>query len=420
MIPEDKAFEYVILSSLMDYGDEAMDQALAGGCKTAWFTTEATQSVWESTLKLFKRDEPLGMQGVIANMRESGSLASIGGLQVVIEILEFGPNGGEFHEQAIRETRRAWLLRGAQAIGRQIEGADSLEDAQDLLGPSLAQWEQDVSGATPTPDIKTLLKSWLDNFEDRKAGKETSAIPTGIKELDEKWGGILAPGLTIISALPASGKTALLIQIINAVCERGNHSAFFSAEMTANPQVIDRLMTVAGQLDPSAIFGSDPMIEGDKLKMKSAFTRIKDYDLDIEDTSGMTVDYITARARTLHRKKTLHLVGVDYAQIIKGQRIKGDTHERELAYISTSLQDLAKELQCAVILLSQVNAQGDTKGATAFEEAADLWLHIIRDKGQDHDLGILAKKCRHRGQNGQIIPLSFSKETLTFETNYNL
>ena len=414
-----KDFEHIILSAAMDYGDEAMDSILTAGCKVEWFTYPATISTWNAIYRVFRAKETLGYQIVASELDDTGELERIGGRRALLQILEVGPNSETFLKQALEITRSEWLLRTARNIGTKLEASDTLEDAQAILGPMVAGFEADVAGTSPIQDMKSLTRGWVDIFERRKEGRELSAMPTGIQELDDRWGGIINPGLTIISALPSSGKTALATQLIVALCERGNHAAFFSLEMCTQPQVMDRIMCIAAGLNPSAIYTADPLTKGEMIQIEKATQRVAAYNLEIEDHAGMTADYITTKARSIHRKDPLNLVVVDFAQIIKGQRIKGDSHERELAYVASSMQELAKELSCSVVLLSQVNPAGGIKGATAFEEAADLWLHIIREKGAEFDQGIGVKKCRHRGQNGQILNLSFSKETLKFEHKYH-
>jgi replicative DNA helicase len=143
----------------------------------------------------------------------------------------------------------------------------------------------------------------------------------------------------------------------------------------------------------------------------------------------MHVDKVCALARSEHRRSPLTLIGIDYAQLMKGTREKGDTLETMYADISHKLQALQKELKCTIIILSQTSkdASGNvsTKYAKVFEDDADLWLHIIREKGQEDVEDVVVMKCRHHGHNGKKLGMTLNKPIQSFidipydQSNYN-
>ena len=112
------------------------------------------------------------------------------------------------------------------------------------------------------------------------------------------------------------------------------------------------------------------------------------------------------------------LIFIDYAQLIRGTRAKGDSSEREFAYISHAIQALKKELKCSIVVLSQItiDSRGTiaTKYAKVFEEDADLWVHIIREKGQEDVEDVVVMKCRNNGHNGKKLYQQFDKSIQAF------
>jgi replicative DNA helicase len=408
-----------LLSICFQRGDE-IAHAIELGVATEHFYLPKHQLLWDTLTELHNANTTLEPGNVMQLLVDRGQGEDVGGPSGLAAVYRAEPLWRELPKR-VAAIRGKWILRNSLQFAKDLAEAsvrvtDPLEAVTGLLGASTAELEQQLLGPTTTDTIKEHVVEFIDRWKRRKAGEQKDSIPVGIREFDNgPWKGIFRGGITIISARPSSGKTALAVQMINGACSAGLNAAFFSLEMTAD-QAVDRLITVNGKLEADAVMTDRTATQGDLKGIKSAVDAVAGFDLTIDDSPGQTADYIVAKAKVLHRKKPLDLIVVDYVQIIKGQRQKGDTQEREYAYVSEALQSLAKQTGAAMLLLSQVNEEGTTKGAKAFEEAADLWVHIIRNRGEADDKGIAVQKCRHRGANGDILPLSLVKHKLRFET----
>jgi len=393
------------------------------GVETDHFSLPKHQTVWNLITEMQRTAIPIEPGNVIQALNDRGQMEAIGGPVGLSSLFAAEPVHSSFPIR-VEKVREKWILRNALRFACELSEAAKgtgtpLEDVRRLLAANAAQIEGQLAGHSKALTIKEHCRAFVDRFEGRKEGRLSDSFPVGIPEFDNgPWRGMLRAGMTIISARPSSGKTALAIQIANGVCARGGHVAFFSLEMTAG-QLMDRLVTVNGELKADAVMSERTVTEREKNKVTEAVIRVKDFALDIDDSPGQSADYITGKARAIHRRLPLDLIVVDYIQMVKGQRSKGDTQEREYAYVSDSMQALAKSTGAAVLILSQVNEDGATKGAKAFEEAADLWLHIIRERGEDQDEGVATVKCRHRGANGLILPLTLVKHLIRFKTRGN-
>lgn len=229
------------------------------------------------------------------------------------------------------------------------------------------------------------------------------SLTTGFKKLDAKIGGLEAPDLVIIAGRPASGKTALLVDlVINASIQlreeklkdpkaRPGIAAVISLEM-GDKQLGERMFSRVAQVSGTRIRRralDAPQIA----KLYEASVEVGQLPIYVDDAGGLSISQITARARTMHRKHRLRLLAVDYLQLIKSPgngRNESRRHE-EIAEITAALKELAKELQIPVVLLSQVGRQvdarenkrpndSDLKDSGSIEQDADTIMFVYREE----------------------------------------
>jgi replicative DNA helicase len=162
-----------------------------------------------------------------------------------------------------------------------------------------------------------------------------------------------------------------------------------------------------------------PTVEEARL-IRGAIQKISSSNLHFRKPSNRRLPSICAEIRRYVRKHDVQVVFLDQIGLVRGDRQKGDTGEAELRGISNTLQELAHELDIALVVMSQMNADGDTKGAKAVEEDCDWNLSIIQEMDRsketfrDHKHILLAKDS-HNGNEGTRLPLLLDKETLRFK-----
>ena len=232
-----------------------------------------------------------------------------------------------------------------------------------------------------------------------------SGLATGLKDLDSKMGGLQKSDLVIIAGRPGMGKTALATNIAYNAAKawigdvqpdgtiatvNGGRVGFFSLEMSAE-QLATRILSEQTGIPSSTIRrGQITDAEFDRLKDKTI--EIQHLPLWIDETGGLTVAQLAARARRLKRQKGLDMLVIDYIQLLQGSsRRAHEGRVQEVTEITTSLKALAKELNVPIVALSQLSRQvenrddkrpqlSDLRESGSIEQDADVVMFVFREE----------------------------------------
>jgi replicative DNA helicase len=220
-------------------------------------------------------------------------------------------------------------------------------------------------------------------------------VPTGFTDLDRMTSGLQGGDLVIVAGRPSMGKTSLAMNIAEHVAiEHGLPVAVFSMEMGA-VQLAMRMLGSVGMLDQHRM-RTGKLLADDWPRVTHAVQRMQDAQLYIDETPALSSVEVRARARRLARQcGRLGLIVIDYLQLM-GASSSGENRATEISEISRSLKALAKELECPVIALSQLNrsleqrpnkrpVMSDLRESGAIEQDADLILFIYRDEVYNPD-----------------------------------
>lgn len=425
-LPASLDAEKSIISSIIQDPANNLDRAIELGVTADWFHGYDTRTMWTQLSTMATSGQSLDLVSLTQSLMDNGTAAKMGGPAAITELYSFATNNANFeaHIEIIKTKHAARMI--LEVVSRTTEKAYSVSDGESLqetletLSEPVSVIYELVNGKSNRATAKVLMREWMDDYRLRLNGEITSVIPCRMSGLERLYGGLLTPAYMIITALPSSGKTAMLTQILNGVCTAGHKAMFFSLEMS-KIKLADRAI-----INESGVHGdmiTKPHLckpsKGDLKNIKDAAMRIKDFDMIVHEEPSMHVDKVCALARSEHRRSPLTAIGIDYAQLMKGDRQKGDTLETMYADISHKLQALQKELKCTIIILSQTSkdASGNvsTKYAKVFEDDADLWLHIIREKGQEDVEDVVVMKCRHHGHNGKKLGMTLNKPIQMFQ-----
>jgi replicative DNA helicase len=231
-----------------------------------------------------------------------------------------------------------------------------------------------------------------------------SGIATGMRDLDAKMGGLQSSDLIIVAGRPGMGKTALATNIAYNIAKahraevqadgtmktvNGGIVGFFSCEMSAE-QLATRILSEQTEI-PSSLIRRGGINQQE-------FDRIRDYTIELEhlplyvdETGGLAIAQLTARARRLKRQRGLDVLVIDYIQLLQGSSKRSDNRVQELTEITTNLKALAKELNIPVIALSQLSRQvenrddkrpqlSDLRESGSIEQDADVVLFVFREE----------------------------------------
>ncbi|MFZ1815690.1 MAG: replicative DNA helicase [Rhizobiaceae bacterium] len=231
-----------------------------------------------------------------------------------------------------------------------------------------------------------------------------SGIATGIHALDGRMGGLQHSDLIVLAGRPGMGKTSLATNIAFNIAHayRGDVAAdgtptamdggvvgFFSLEMSAE-QLATRIISEQSEISSSKIRRGE-ITEADFEKLSFCAQEMSRIPLFIDETGGISIAQLAARARRLKRQRGLDVLIIDYIQLMQGSKRAGDNRVQEVTEITTGLKALAKELQIPIIALSQLSRQvesrddkrpqlSDLRESGSIEQDADVVLFVFREE----------------------------------------
>ena len=231
-----------------------------------------------------------------------------------------------------------------------------------------------------------------------------SGIATGLRALDHKLGGLQRSDLIVVAGRPGMGKTALATNIAYNIARayegdtaadgtrktlNGGIVGFFSCEMSAEQLATRILAEQTGIASNSIRRGGITQTEFDKIRDHTI--ELQHLPLYVDETGGLSISQLTARARRLKRQKGLDVIMVDYIQLLQGSGKRADNRVQEVTEITTSLKALAKELNCPVVALSQLSRQvesrddkrpqlSDLRESGSIEQDADVVMFVYREE----------------------------------------
>jgi replicative DNA helicase len=347
------------------------------------------RAIFAEMVEMSEKRVDINMVTITTEMEKTGNLADVGGAAYLGELLTFAPfyteNSLRYYAARIIEQATRRKLRGiAEAIKRNVDTMDAMELKAKI---EEAIYGLSVEQKAGPRHVKDTLKDVYKQMEYSHSNKGViTGLETGISRLDAAMCGLNRSDLTIIAGRPAMGKSAIAGNIVeNVSVKNGKQSLIFSCEMSTE-QWAKRILYSLARVDGArARIGN--FTQGDWPRLTHGAEQLRASGVWIDDTPGINISELRARARTLHRKAGLELVVVDYLQLLTGN---GDSRQQEIGSISRGLKGLAKELNIPVIALSQLNRKledrtnkrptmSDLRESGDIEQDADNILLLYRD-----------------------------------------
>jgi replicative DNA helicase len=376
---------------------------------------------------------------VFENLQNLGKAEEIGGLAYLNSLAQYVPSSANIRRYAEIVRERA-ILRKLVSVSDEI-ATTALNTNGRPVPTILDEAEQKIfnigeEGSRMRQGFQSmgnLVVELLDSVEEMSQNpNDITGVPTGVFDLDRMTSGMQAGDLIVLAARPSMGKTALAINIAeNVALKEGLPVAVFSMEMGAS-QLAIRIVGSIGRIDQGRL-RTGKLQDEEWPRLAEAVERLRTVSLSIDETPGLTPSELRASARRLARTcGKLGLVVVDYLQLMSGSSGgDGDNRATELGEISRGLKMLAKELQCPVIALSQLNRgveqrtdkrpmMSDLRESGAIEQDADVIMFIYRDDYYNKDskepgvAEIIIGKQRN-GPTGTV-KLTFLKPITKFES----
>jgi replicative DNA helicase len=381
-----EAEESVLGSILMSA--EAANVALEK-LHTEDFYRPAHQNIFQAISDLFNANQPIDAVTVSEALRRSGALDRVGGVGFLTGLIDAVPTTSniEYYAGIVEEhALRRRLLRVGGDIGALASAME--EPITEVLDQSeqavFAVSERRVGdGLAP---IDPLLGPAIERAEElNRQGLDITGTPTGYRDLDRMLSGLHPTNLLIVAARPGMGKTALALNIAQNVAVNDIPVAIFSLEMSRE-EIVTRMLCAQGRIDSQRL-RSGRLAESDFTKLSNAASVLYKKPVFVDDSPGLTVTEIRAKSRRMRRRPGLGLIIVDYLQLMQGSG--GENRQQEIAQISRSLKNLARELEVPIIAVSQLNRSlesredkrprlGDLRESGAIEQDADVVAFIYR------------------------------------------
>jgi replicative DNA helicase len=423
--------------------NEALDK-IADILSAQDFYQHDHKTIFQHIGKLIEHNRPADIVTVAESLESTAELSQVGGIAYLGALAQNTPTAANIRRYAEIVRERA-VMRKLVVVGSDI--AESAynpngRDAQQLLDEAEAKIFQIAEGGQRSSqgfqDIKELLPQVAERIDmlfSRDNPSDVTGIPTGFSDLDSMTSGFQGGDLIIVAGRPSMGKTAFSLNIAeNVALDTGLPVAVFSMEM-ASTQLAMRMIGSVGRLDQHRM-RTGRLEDEDWEKLTTALGRLNEAPIFIDEGAGLSSFDVRARARRLHRQTgKLGLIVVDYLQLMAAPAGKqGENRATEISEISRSLKALAKELDCPVVALSQLNrsveqrpdkrpVMSDLRESGAIEQDADLILFIYRDEVYNPDSPDkgTAEIIIGKQRNGPIgrVRLTFIGENTRFENFAN-
>ncbi|WP_394780000.1 replicative DNA helicase [Undibacterium sp.] len=282
------------------------------------------------------------------------------------------------------------IKRGLMALGREVadQAGASREEAAVLLDRASSRLEQLAISRTRQEPVKASadLYHHIEELERRREGG-SRAISTGFADVDDKLSGGLRGGeLVVLAARPKMGKTAFALNLACNIAQ-SNSVLVLSMEMPRT-QLHDRNLASIGRIPLAHLLQPNAMTSENWNSLTAAIAQIDAMQLYLDDQGGLRLLDVRMKAKTIKRRHGLHVMVVDYLQLMEGE---GDNRNAQIEGITRGLKALAKELDIAIILLSQLNRElekrpnkrpqaSDLRDSGAIEQDADAVIFLYRDE----------------------------------------
>jgi replicative DNA helicase len=388
---------------------------------------------------LINASKPADVITVNEQLQNQGKAEEMGGLGYLNSLAQYVPSASNIRRYAEIVRERSILRKlvsasdeiATNAFNPQGKAIDRILDEAEQkifnIGEEGSRMKQGFQS------MDTLVVELLDRVNEMANNpNDITGVPTGFYDLDRMTSGLQPGDMVVLAARPSMGKTAFAINIAEHVAlNEGLPVAVFSMEMGAS-QLAVRVVGSIGRIDQGRL-RTGKLSDDEWPRLTEAIEKLRTVSLHIDETPGLTSSELRANARRLARQcGKLGLIVVDYLQLMSGSGgAGGDNRAIELGEISRGLKMLAKELQCPVIALSQLNRSveqrtdkrpmmSDLRESGAIEQDADIIMFIYRDDYYNKDskdpgvAEIIIGKQRN-GPTGTV-RLTFLKNLTRFES----
>ena len=397
------------------------------------FFRDAHRRIFDRMVALAERSQPIDLVTLREELERSGEVEEVGGPAYIASLVDGVPRATnvEYYAKIVKEkaTLRSLIFSANKILSNAYEAdqeADLILDEAESAIFAVAE-DRIKSGFVAMRD---LVKDSFPKIEQLFEHKSfITGVATGFTEIDKMTRGFQPGDLIIVAARPSMGKTSLVLNIAQHIATSGRVAGFFSLEMSKE-QLFMRMLASEAKIDNYRLM-SGQIGQKEYGQITHALETLSDAQMYIDDTPGIGVLEMRAKARRLQSEHGLHMLSIDYIQLMTG-RGRFENRTLELASISRSLKGLAKELNVPVVVLSQLSRApearsdkrpqlSDLRESGALEQDADVVILIFREEmykqnnepAESDGIAELIVAKQRNGPTG-VIKLAFLRQQTRF------
>ena len=398
------------------------------------------QVIFESMLDLFESGQGIDLITLRQFLSDKKQLEAVGGVAYLSYLMNSVPSAANLEyyfsivwdKYLLRKTVRTCTEIVREAYEHEGEVDRLLDDVESRI--QKISEERAGETASTMKELVGQAINRIEAFHERQGG--FSGLATGFPDLDKMTDGMHEAEMIVIAARPSMGKTSLAMNIVeNIVLKQNVPVGVFSLEMTAE-SLITRMICSHARLNFKHL--RDGMLNGnDFQRITQTAGNLHKAPLFVDDTPGLSILQLRAKARRMHSQHGIKLIVIDYLQLLHStSRRATDNRQQEVAEISSGIKSLAKELSVPIVVLCQLNREmereknrkprlSDLRESGSIEQDADLVGLLYRAHSDDPDeaaqgegdgvpINLLLAKQRN-GPTGDV-PLTFLKQYTRFES----
>ncbi|TVQ33778.1 MAG: replicative DNA helicase [Phycisphaeraceae bacterium] len=365
------------------------------------FHSEAHAAIYDTLVQTYDLHQSGDLVQLVDALKSRGVLEEVGGADYLIQLAEAVPSAVNAPHYARIVAEKAKLRRLIDAAGQILydayhsgdlgpDGARDVLDKAERMIFDVAEQSQSVDAQL----LRDLLHEAMELLEANE-GRAVTGVCTGYYRLDELTSGLQPGELLIIAARPSMGKTALALNLAEQVALSGGHNGapaacgFFSLEMSKQA-VTQRIMCAKANVD-SHLYRTNRLGEEHFRKLIAACGQLGEAPLYIDDTPGLTILQLRARARRMAAQHHIKCLFIDYLQLLTAPGSARESRQVEVSAISRGIKALARELNIPVVCLSQLNRgaeqreghrprMSDLRESGSIEQDADVIMLLHREE----------------------------------------
>ena len=404
------------------------------------FYSPAHGTIFRVLVEMWSANTQIDVITLTNRLRDLNLLDSVGGPGAVTELFGYVPTAANaphyldivLEKSLLRRMITACTASAARCYEEQGDVPQLLDDVErEIFTIGETRFRKSA------PDMRDEVFTALENIEKmyQQRGR-ISGLATGFNVFDQMTDGLHPGEMIIVAARPSMGKTALAMNIVEHVAlnlEEPKPVGVFSLEMSTQ-QLVQRMLCSRARVNMKKI-RSGMLARAEHGKLNDAAAALSESRIFIDDTPGLTILELRAKARRMRDRHRIELIAIDYLQLCRSTSRRGqDNRQIEISEISAGIKALAKELEIPIIVLAQLNRQPEQRGggkprmsdlreSGSLEQDADVVALLVRpevyedDEDTRSDLAGKAELLIAKQRNGPIgeIPLTFIKEYTRFE-----